>query len=170
MRTINYLIFLLTFFGFSNITANSIPQWKILPTTPTLPKAQYSGYAPVNGIKLWYAVFGKGKPVILLHGGLANSNYWGYLVPVLAKHYQVIVIDSRGQGRSTSNNQAISYDLMASDVLKLMDFLKIKKAALIGWSDGANTGLDIAIHHPRVPASFVRKCNTRNVTNSKSKM
>ena len=148
MRTINYLIFLIFFFGFSNVTANPIYKWRTLPDTPMLPKTQCSGYAHVNGIKLWYAVFGKGKPVVLLHGGLANSNYWGYLVPALAKHYQVIVIDSRGQGRSTSNGQVLSYNLMASDVLELMDFLKIKKFALIGWSDGANTGLNIAIHHP----------------------
>jgi pimeloyl-ACP methyl ester carboxylesterase len=47
-----------------------------LPPTPTLPKAEQSGYAPVNGVRIWYAEFGKGEPVILLHGGLGNSNYW----------------------------------------------------------------------------------------------
>jgi len=102
----------------------------------------------VNGIKIWYAVYGHGQPVILLHGGLANSNYWGNQVPALAKHYQVIVMDSRGHGRSTRNEQPYGYDLMASDVVGLMDFLKIQKAAVVGWSDGAILGLDIAIHHP----------------------
>lgn len=128
--------------------ANAEPQWLKLPSTPTLPKPKQSGFAPINGIRVWYAIFGHGKPVILLHGGLANSNYWGFQVPVLAKHYKVIVMDSRGQGRSTNDRKPYSYDLMASDVIALMDFLKIKKAAIIGWSDGADIGLDIAIHHP----------------------
>ena len=81
--------------------ARAEPQWLALPPTPSLPKAEESGYAPVNGIKLWYESFGKGEPVILLHGGLANVNYWGKQVPVLARSYRVIVMDSRGHGRSS---------------------------------------------------------------------
>ncbi len=81
--------------------ASAEPQWLTLPPTPTLPPSARSGYAPVNGIRIWFAVFGHGAPVILLHGGLANSNYWGNQVPVLMKQYQVIVMDSRGHGRST---------------------------------------------------------------------
>jgi pimeloyl-ACP methyl ester carboxylesterase len=120
----------------------------VLPPTPSLPKTEKSGTAPVNGIKIWYAEFGAGDPVILLHGGLANSAYWGHQVPVLAKRYRVIVMDSRGHGRSTRNAEPYGYDLMASDVLGLMDYLKIPKAAIVGWSDGAILGLDIAINHP----------------------
>jgi pimeloyl-ACP methyl ester carboxylesterase len=122
--------------------------WQRLPPTPALPKAEHSGVAAVNGIRLWYAVFGHGDPVILVHGGLANSDYWGLQVPVLARGYQVIVIDSRGHGRSTRTAAPIGYDVMASDVLALMDMLHIGKTALVGWSDGAIIGLDIAIHHP----------------------
>jgi pimeloyl-ACP methyl ester carboxylesterase len=128
--------------------ARAEPQWLTLPPTPSLPTPAKSGYAPVNRIKIWYAVFGRGAPVVLLHGGLANSNYWGELVPVLARHYRVVVMDSRGHGRSSRDTRPFGYDLMASDVLALMDFLKINKAALVGWSDGAIIGLDIAIHHP----------------------
>jgi pimeloyl-ACP methyl ester carboxylesterase len=124
------------------------PQWLTLPATPTLPNASQSGYAPVNGIKIWYATFGLGEPVILLHGGLANSNYWGNQVRALQEHYRVIVMDSRGHGRSTRNAEPYGYDQMAADVIGLMDFLKIPKAAIIGWSDGAILGLDIAMHHP----------------------
>jgi pimeloyl-ACP methyl ester carboxylesterase len=129
-------------------SAGAEPQWLTLPPTPTLPVAVKSGYAPVNGIKIWYATFGRGTPVILLHGGLANANYWGLLVRALAPHYRVIVVDSRGHGRSSRNAEPYGYDLMASDVIGLMDDLKIDKAALIGWSDGAIIGLDIALHHP----------------------
>ena len=102
----------------------------------------------MNGIKIWYAVYGRGQAVVLLHGGLGNSNYWGDLAPVLARHYRVIVMDSRGHGRSTRDEQPFGYDLMASDVIGLMDYLNITKAAVVGWSDGAILGLHIAIHHP----------------------
>ena len=134
------------FLGIAQI-ADAKPQWSKLPPTPTLPKAERSGFVPINGVHIWYAIFGHGQPVILLHGGLANSNYWGNQVPTLAKHYRVIVMDSRGHGRSTNDGAPYSYDLMASDVIGLMDFLKIKRAAIVGWSDGADVGLDIAIHH-----------------------
>jgi pimeloyl-ACP methyl ester carboxylesterase len=129
-------------------SAGAEPQWLTLPPTPTLPPAARSGYAPVNGIKIWFAVFGHGSPVILLHGGLANSNYWGNQVPALMTRYQVIVMDSRGHGRSTRNAEPFGYGLMASDVIGLMDYLKIPNAAIVGWSDGAILGLEIAIHHP----------------------
>lgn len=148
-------------------TANAEPQWLQLPPTPTLPKAERSGYVPINGVRIWYATFGHGKPVILLHGGLANSNYWGNQVPLLAKHYQVIVMDSRGHGRSTSDGKPYHYDVMASDVIGLMDFLKIKQAAIVGWSDGAIIGLDIAIHHPeRMTKLFCFAANS-NVNGTK---
>ncbi|HEY7977527.1 MAG TPA: alpha/beta hydrolase [Rhizomicrobium sp.] len=127
--------------------------WMVLPPTPTLPKADVSGTAPVNGIKIWYAEFdqstGKGEPVLLVHGGLANSDYWGNQVRALvAAHYKVIVMDSRGHGRSSRNAEPYGYDLMSNDVIALLDYLKIDKVALIGWSDGAIIGLDIAMHHP----------------------
>jgi pimeloyl-ACP methyl ester carboxylesterase len=122
--------------------------WLLLPPTPALPKPDASGIAPVNGVHLWYAEFGHGAPVIMVHGGLANSEYWGLQVAVLAAHYHVIVLDSRGHGRSTRTDTPIGYDLMSSDVLALMDYLHVRRAALIGWSDGAIIGLDIAIHHP----------------------
>jgi pimeloyl-ACP methyl ester carboxylesterase len=135
--------------------------WQRLPPTPTLPAAIRSGLAPVDGVRIWYAIFGHGDPVILLHGGLANSNYWGLQVPALARHYEVIVMDSRGHGRSTRTAAPITYDLMASDVLGLMDYLHIRKAAIIGWSDGAIIGLDLAIHHPaRVTRLFAFAANS----------
>ncbi len=146
MRRIAFALCLMAFLGAA--TAWAEEPWMVLPPTPSLPKAAASGYVPVNGVKIWYAEFGRGEPVILLHGGLVNSNYWGLLVPALEKRYRVIVMDSRGHGRSTRNAQPYGYDLMASDVIALMDHLQIRKAAVVGWSDGAILGLDIAIHHP----------------------
>jgi pimeloyl-ACP methyl ester carboxylesterase len=141
------LVLSLLLMGFA-APASAEQQWLTIPPTPSLPKPVASGYAPVNGIKIWYATFGQGAPVILVHGGLSNSDYWGRQVPVLARHYRVIVMDSRGHGRSSRDARPFGYELMASDVLALMDYLKIPKAALVGWSDGAIIGLDIAIRHP----------------------
>lgn len=130
------------------IPALAAPQWTTLPATPTLPHPAHTGFAPVNGIRIWYAEFGSGEPVVLLHGGLANSNYWGNQVPPLSQHQDVIVMDSRGHGRSSRDKRPFGYDLMASDVLGVLDYLHIRKVAVIGWSDGAIIGLDIAVHHP----------------------
>lgn len=156
-----FVLIILLFFLCTKTFATAEPRWLQLPPTPTLPHATLTGFAPINGIKIWYAVFGQGEPVILLHGGLANSNYWGHQIPALAKQYKVIVMDSRGHGRSTHNNQPYSYALMASDVLGLMNYLKIKRSAIVGWSDGAIIGLDLAIHHPaRVTKLFAFAANS----------
>jgi len=128
--------------------AQAVPKWMTLPATPALPKADVSGTAPVNGIRIWYAEFGRGEPVLFVHGGLANANYWGNQIRALRDRYRVIVMDSRGHGRSTRNARPYGYDLMSDDVIGLLDYLKIKKVALVGWSDGAIIGLDIAMHHP----------------------
>ncbi len=161
MRKNIFLIALLWLFLGMNAANAANPQWLTLPPTPALPKAESSGYAPINNVRIWYATYGQGEPVILLHGGLSSSNYWGNQIPALAKKYKVIVMDSRGHGRSTRNEQPYSYDLMASDVIGLMDFLKIKKAAIVGWSDGGIIGLDIAIHHPeRITKLFAYAANS----------
>ena len=130
------------------VPAHAQYPWERLPPTATLSRPTRSSNAAVNGIHIWYAVFGSASPVILVHGGLANSNYWGLQIPALAPHYEVIVLDSRGHGRSTRTTVPISYDLMSSDALALMDTLHVRKAALVGWSDSAIVGIDIAIHHP----------------------
>jgi pimeloyl-ACP methyl ester carboxylesterase len=138
-------------------------RWMTLPPTPSLPTPASSGKVEVNGASIWYAVFGPsgGVPVVLLHGGLANSNYWGNQVPALAATHQVIVIDSRGHGRSTRSAAPYGYELMASDVLGVMDKLGVKQAAIVGWSDGAIIGLSLAMHHPdRVARLFAFAANS----------
>jgi pimeloyl-ACP methyl ester carboxylesterase len=136
-------------------------RWKQLPATPELPVTQRSGHVEVNGVQLWYASFGQGKPVILLHGGLANADYWGLQVPVLAKHRQVIVLDCRGHGRSTRDGRPYSYQQMSNDVIGLMDWLAIRKAAIVGWSDGGIIGLDLAMRYPeRIEKVFAFAANT----------
>ena len=113
-----------------------------------MPAAEESGMAEVNGIKLYYAVYGSGEPLLMLHGGLGHSDVWGAQIPVFAEKYKVIAVDSRGHGRSTRDDMPFGYDLMADDVVALMDKLGIDKASIVGWSDGGIIGLDIAIRYP----------------------
>ncbi|MDR3506757.1 MAG: alpha/beta hydrolase [Caulobacteraceae bacterium] len=134
--------------------------WRTVPPTPALTPGGTSGFVTENGARIWYAAYGEGPPVILLHGGLANSDYWGQQIPVLARTHRVVVIDSRGHGRSSRDQRPYTYELMASDVIGVMDALKIDKAAVVGWSDGAIIGLVMAMKDPaRVSRVFAFAAN-----------
>ena len=126
-----------------------------------LPSAVEQGYVEHDRVRIWYSTYGAGVPVILLHGGLGHGGNWGYQVPVLVESgYQVVLIDSRGHGRSSRDERAFSYELMASDVAAVMDTLRIERAAIVGWSDGACTALVMAAHTPsRVAGVFFFACN-----------
>jgi len=141
--------------------ADAAPRWQTLPLTPAPVRGAKAGYAQVNGIRLYYATLGRGAPVVLLHGGLANSDYWGHQVKALLPGHRVILVDSRGHGRSTRSAAPFGYDLMADDVVALLDELKIARADVVGWSDGAILGLDLAIRHSsRVRRIFAFAANT----------
>ncbi|MDX8478760.1 alpha/beta hydrolase [Mesorhizobium sp. VK24D] len=144
----------------STALATAEERWQTLPEPAPMPKPEQSGYAPVNGIQMYYAVFGKGDPVLLIHGGLGHADIWASQVATLSKTHKVIVADSRGHGRSTRTDEPYGYDLMASDYLALLDYLKIDKTALVGWSDGGIIGIDIALHHPeRLTRLFAQAAN-----------
>ncbi len=137
----------------------------MLPPTPA-PPIGAAGYAKVDGIRLYYLEAGSrtaaGTPVVMLHGGLANSDYFGNQVPALVRQHRVILVDSRGHGRSTRNGMPFSYDLMTDDVVALLDQLGIARVRIVGWSDGAIIGLDMAMRHPdRVDRVFAFGANTR---------
>jgi pimeloyl-ACP methyl ester carboxylesterase len=136
-------------------------RWETLPPTPAPIATDRGGQAQVNGISIHYAISGHGSPVIFLHGGLANVDYWGNQVPAVAAHHTVILMDSRGHGRSTRDTRPYGYDLMADDVIALMDALKIPKADIVGWSDGGILGLDLAMRYKdRIGKVFAFAANT----------
>ena len=137
-------------------TTSGVEMWKTLPPTPVALSADANGL-PVqsdhirmdDGAKIYYAQAGEGEPVLLLHGGLANSDYMSDLArALLAAHYQVIVVDSRGHGRSSLGRTPIGYDRMADDAVAVLTHLKIERAAVVGWSDGGIQGIDLALRHP----------------------
>ncbi len=142
-------------------SALAAERWETLPPTPAPIATDRGGQAPVNGVSIHYAIYGRGSAVIFLHGGLADADYWGDQVPAVAAHHTVILMDSRGHGRSTRGARPYGYDLMADDVVALMDFLKIVKADIVGWSDGGIIGIDLAMRYKdRVGKVFAFAANT----------
>ena len=126
-----------------------------------LPITEGQGYVEHDNARIWYATYGSCSPLILLHGGLGHSGNWGYQIPALVRSgYRAVLIDSRGHGRSTRDQRPFTYELMASDVLAVMDALHLEKAGLVGWSDGACTALILASNAPaRVAGVFFFACN-----------
>ena len=135
-------------------------RWMAVPDAPAMPAPVAAGLADVNGIKMYYATYGAGDPVLFIHGGLGHSDIWANQVADLMKDHLVIVADSRGHGRSSRTEEPFGYDLMSSDFVALLDFLKLDKVDLVGWSDGGIIGLDIAMSHPeRLTSVFAQAAN-----------
>ncbi len=109
-----------------------------------------SGYAPVNGIELYYEIHGSGKPLVLLHGGLGSIEMFGPVLNELAKSRQVIGVDLQGHGRTLPFDRPMSFANLATDVVELLKWLGYAKADVMGYSMGAATALRIAIEHPEV--------------------
>lgn len=106
-------------------------------------------YMPLNGINMYYEIYGKGKPLLLLHGNGGSIKGHSQKIEFFKDFYQVIVMDSRGHGKTFGNHgKPLSYEQMADDVNMLMDRLEIKDAFVWGQSDGGIIGLLLAIHHP----------------------
>lgn len=140
--------------------AHATPRWQTLPLPPALPDSAERGSVEVDGARIAYSIYGHGEPVLLLHGGLGNSTHFGFQLPALVDKFQVIAIDSRGQGRSTRTPAALTYDLMATDVIAVLDHLHIARASVVGWSDGGEVALKLGIKFPdRVHRLFIFGAN-----------
>lgn len=128
---------------------------------PALPEDRVERFVEREGARIWYAAFGSGPPVVLLHGGLGHSGNWSHQVAALVDAgYQAVVVDSRGHGRSTRDARPYTYELMAADVCAVLDDSGVPKAAMVGWSDGACTALVLARNAPeRVACVLFFACN-----------
>lgn len=119
-----------------------------LPIFPVVSVAKADTFKTDDGVVIDYEVQGEGKPLIMLHSGMMSRNDMRVQIDYFSQNYKVVAVDARGQGRSSSSTNQISYDLMMSDVIGLLNHLKIKKTSIFGQSDGAITALHVAFHHP----------------------
>jgi pimeloyl-ACP methyl ester carboxylesterase len=109
----------------------------------------------VHGIDMYYEVHGSGPPLLMLHGGAGNGMQFEHQVPAFSPSYRCIIPDCCAQGRTTDRPGPLTYHAMAEDMLALLDRLHVKKADVMGWSDGGDIGLDLAMHHPDRVAHLV---------------
>lgn len=112
-------------------------------------KPSSSGYAPANGIEVYYEVYGSGEPIVLLHGAYYTIEMnWGQLIPELAKTRKVIALELQGHGHTPFSERKLSRATLASDVEKVMDYLKIDSADVVGYSFGGQVAYQFAIQSP----------------------
>lgn len=114
-----------------------------------------SGYAPVNGLHLYYEIHGSGQPVILLHGGLGSTEMFTDLLPPFSRSRQAILVDLQAHGRTADIDRPIRYETMADDMAALLKHLQIARADFLGYSLGAGVALQTAIRHPAVVGKLV---------------
>jgi pimeloyl-ACP methyl ester carboxylesterase len=138
MKTVIFFLFALM------ATSNAIAQ-----------KDGNHGYAEVNGIKLYYEIHGSGQPIVLLHGGLMSSSLWGPTLPALAKNHQVIAVDLQAHGHTADIDRPFSTQAMGDDIAGLLNYLKIKKADVMGYSLGAGVAMQVAVRHPELVNKLV---------------
>jgi len=146
--TINKTIFSLLLVINMLSTLNSDAQQPLTPAS--------SGYAPVNGSKVYYEVYGAGDPIVLLHGAYMtiNSN-WSELIPVLSKTRKVIALELDGHGHTPLSQRPYSYQTLASDVAAVLKHLKIDSADILGFSYGGTVAYQFAIEHPAMTKKLI---------------
>ena len=129
---------------------------KSIVDTKTDSLAFKSGYSEVNGLKMYYEIYGEGKPLVLIHGGGSTiETTFGRVIPMLAKHRKLIAVELQAHGRTRDRDSEVSFDQDADDVAALLKNLNILKADIFGFSNGGTTALQIAIRHPELVDKLV---------------
>lgn len=105
-------------------------------------------YVKTRGFNMYYETYGKGEPVLIIHGNGGSINNFLYQIPYFSQNYRVIIADSRAQGKSEDAGDSLSYEMMTDDLNALLDTLHIDSCNVIGWSDGGINGLLLAMRHP----------------------
>lgn len=130
--------------------AASIPAIAQEATMPALPTPTDSGYAAVNGVKIWYQTYGEGEPIVLLHGGFETIESFGANLTRLSKAHRVIGVDLQAHGGTGPLGRPMSFKAMAADIAGLIKSLGYEKADVMGYSLGGGVALRLAIDHPEV--------------------
>jgi pimeloyl-ACP methyl ester carboxylesterase len=131
-----------------NITTSDVEEGKQALVVDGTSKIKNGKFQNANGIDFYYETYGKGDTVLLLHGNSESLKSFKKQIPDFSKQFFVIAMDSRAQGYSSDDGKKITYDLMAEDVNSFLDQLHIKNLNVLGWSDGGNTGIILAMKHP----------------------
>lgn len=105
-------------------------------------------YINTRSFRMYYEIYGKGEPLLIIHGNGGSINNFLYQIPFFSQHYKVILADSRAQGKSVDNGDSLSYEMMTDDLNALLDTLHLDSCYVIGWSDGGINGLLLAMRHP----------------------
>lgn len=124
-------------------------RWKTLPHPSPMPMPTTSGSLAVDDATIFYAIFGTGRPIVLLHGGLGHGDVWSSQIIDLSRTFGVVAIDLRGHGRSTRSPAPFTYEKLSHDVGAVLEYLQLSDATLVGWSDGAIIGLYLAMTRHR---------------------
>jgi pimeloyl-ACP methyl ester carboxylesterase len=130
--------------------ARGFAQAEATTATPIAETSPQTGYAPVNGLQMYYEIHGAGEPLLLLHGAFGAIDLWGPILTTLAEHHQVIAVEFQGHGHTADIiDRPLDYEQLADDVAAVMEHLAITQADVVGYSMGGTTGLQLAIRHPQ---------------------
>ena len=149
-RTVLAIAVLASFALAAPVTSSTAQEGSTPMTTPTK-----SGYVPVNGGKVYYATYGQGAPLVLLHGGLMTIETFGPVLPLLAETREVIAVEAQGHGRTGPLDRPMSFDNMAADVAEVIKSLGYDKVDVVGYSMGGTIGLRLALAHPELVNKLV---------------
>jgi pimeloyl-ACP methyl ester carboxylesterase len=135
--------------NYTSMRATAFLLMTLLATGASAQQEPMSGYAPVNGVNMYYEIHGSGEPVVLLHGAFMTiTNNWAGWIGELSKTRKVIAVEMQGHGRTADVPRDITYENLADDVAALLTYLKIPRADLIGYSMGGAVAMECAIRHP----------------------
>ena len=115
-----------------------------------------SGFAPINGLKMYYEIFGDGKPLILIHGGGSTiQSNWEKVIPFLAPARRVIAVEMQAHGRTADIDRDFTFEQDADDIAALLNYLNITKSDIFGFSNGGQTAIQLAVRHPAVVSKLI---------------
>lgn len=151
MKQLHFALFLCLFSSVLFAQDFETEMKKYLKNTTGIPYGNNKAagkFYPIRGFKMYAETYGKGQPLLVIHGNGGSIGNFTNQIPYFSKKYKVILADSRAQGKSVEAGDSLSYEMMADDYAALLDAMKVDSALVIGWSDGGINGLLLAIRHP----------------------